>query len=273
MQYPYSLAMSFEPIHGYPAIHARDINALIVADLHIGIEYEMFKAGARIPGKTKELKGTLVKLLEETGAKTLVIAGDLKHNIPVSSFREEREIPELVHDLLEIVDEIHLTPGNHDGGLRDYLPEKVQLHSAKGFSIGDYGIWHGHCWPSAKVMASKTILMGHVHPQVVFVDGVEARHAERCWARGRWTRAALERYESVGREWVMIPAFNDLCGGSHVNAQHERKIGTVLRNGLADIRKAELYLLDGTNLGKVRDNLVTGERRYRANHRRSKNKD
>jgi len=60
----------------------------------------------------------------------------------------------------------------------------------------------------------------------------------------------------------MIPAFNDLCGGSHVNDMGQRKIGTVLRHDLADILGAELVLLDGTHLGKVQDNLVKVGHRF-----------
>ncbi len=255
--------MSLLPIIDEPALFARDINALIVADLHMGIEHEIFLAGAKIPSKTEELQKNLIKLLKETAADKLIIAGDLKHNIPVSSFREEREIPELIYTLFDYVDEIHLTPGNHDGGIREFLPEIVKLHSSKGFAIGDYGIWHGHCWPSEEVMASKRVIMAHVHPQAAFVDGVEARSAERCWIRGKWNRKkAMEKYPKLGDNFVMIPAFNDLCGGSHVNDNSQRKIGTVLRNELADIKNAEMFLLDGTNLGKVKDNLVKGERRF-----------
>ena len=251
------------PIIDEPALFAEDINALIVADLHMGIEHEIYLAGAKIPSKTKELEENLIKLLMKTGADKLIIAGDLKHNIPVSSFREEREIPELIYTLFDYVDEIHLTPGNHDGGIREFLPSEVKLHSSKGFTIGDYGIWHGHCWPSEEVMASKIVLMAHVHPQAAFVDGVKARSTERCWVRGKWDRKkAMEKYPKLGSKFVMLPAFNDLCGGSHVNDNGQRRIGTVMRNELADIQKAEMFLLDGTNLGKIKDNLVVGERRF-----------
>lgn len=261
--------MNLEPIHGQPALFAKDINALIVADLHMGIEHEIFLAGAKIPGKTKELEVGLLKLLGETGADKLIIAGDLKHNIPVSSFREEREIPELIYTILDYVGEIHLTPGNHDGGIRRFLPGDVKLHSSKGFVMGDYGIWHGHCWPSEEVMASGTVIMAHVHPQAAFVDGVKARHAERCWLRGKWNKKrTAERYDNVGRKWVMLPAFNDLVGGSHVNDNSQRRIGTVMRNGLADIQNAEMFLLDGTNLGKVRDNPVEADGPYIRKKRR-----
>lgn len=256
--------MSILPLPDQPALFAEDIKALIVADLHIGMEHELFLAGANIPGKTREIQNDLIRLLERSNARKLIIAGDLKHNIPVSSFREEREIPRLIDALFEHVNEIHLTPGNHDGGIRKFLPGDVRLHSSKGFTLGDYGIWHGHCWPSEEVMASRTVLMGHVHPQVAFVDGVKARSAERCWLRGKWNRKkTAERYKDVGKEWIILPAFNDLVGGSHVNDNSQRRIGTVLRNGLADIRNADIYLLDGTNLGKVNNNLVEGNRQFR----------
>ena len=163
----------------------------------------------------------------------------------------------MVGALLEVVDDIHLVPGNHDGGIQGYLPGEVKLHSNKGFALGDYGIWHGHCWPSEEVMASRTVLMGHVHPQVVFVDGVEARSSERCWVRGLWDyKTASREYGTLGEGFIILPAFNDLCGGSRVNDPAQRKIGMVLRNKLADIGKADIFLLDGTNLGKVGDNLV-----------------
>jgi hypothetical protein len=249
--------MSLEPVHGEPALFAGDISTLFIADMHIGLEHEILLAGARIPPKTGEMLARLLKILKETKAKTLVIAGDLKHNIPMSSFHEEREIPRVIEALLEIVDEIHLVPGNHDGGIDRYLPGDVKLHSNKGIVLGDYGIWHGHCWPSEEVMASRTVLMGHVHPQVVFVDGVEARSSERCWVRGLWDyKVASKEYETLGEGFIILPAFNDLCGGSRVNDMGQRKIGMVLRNGLADIAKAEMWLLDGTELGKVRNNSV-----------------
>ncbi len=249
--------MPLTPIHGEPALLAGEEKALIVADLHIGIEHELFLAGAKIPGRTPELRARLVKLLKKTKAKKLVIAGDLKHNIPMSSFLEEREIPRMLEALSEVIGEIHLVPGNHDGGISAYLPSNVKLHSNKGFVLGTLGIWHGHCWPSEEVMASPTVLMGHVHPQAVFVDGIETRSAERCWVRGKWNFAeAHKRYSILGEGFLMIPAFNSLCGGSHVNDLGQRKIGTVLRHGLARIEESELVLLDGTHLGTVGDNAI-----------------
>lgn len=251
-------AVTLEPVHGEPALFDGDTHTLYVADLHIGLEAEMFEAGARVPPKTGEMLARLLKLLKKAKADALVIAGDLKHSIPVSSFHEEREVPRFADALLEKVNEVHLALGNHDGGITDYIPSDVKVHSNRGFVLEGVGIWHGHCWPAPEVMACETVVMGHVHPQAAFVDGIEARSAERCWVRGEWDReAALARYPELGKGFIMIPAFNDLCGGSHVNDMSQRKIGTVLRHDLTRIAQAEIYLLDGTHLGKVGENPVS----------------
>ncbi len=253
--------MNLEPLHNEPALFAADIKALMVADLHIGIEYEMLTAGARIPGKTGEMNERLFKMLDEYKASRLIILGDLKHNLPTSSLQEARDIPRLIEELFEAVDKIDLVPGNHDGGIRNHLPGDVKVHSSRGAVIEGLGMWHGHTWPSEKVMASETVVMAHSHPVAVFVDGVGGRSTERCWLRGEWSRKkALERYEKLGKGFVMVPAFSDLCGGSYVNEVEPRLLGPVLKNGLADIDNAEMYLLDGTHLGRVADNLVKVER-------------
>jgi putative SbcD/Mre11-related phosphoesterase len=253
--------MDLSPVHNEPALYIRDTRTLVLADLHIGIEFEIFSAGARIPGKTCEMRDRIMNILKKHDVERLVILGDLKHNVPTASFTEAREIPRLVNDLHESVGEIHLVPGNHDGGIRNYLPDIVQVHSSRGVVIDGVGMWHGHTWPSAEVMTSDMVVVAHNHPAAVFVDGVGARSSERCWLRGKWNRKNVEgKYPGAGKGFVMLPAFNDLCGSSYVNEERQRLIGTVFRKGFADIDKAEIFLLDSTHLGRVADNRVKIQR-------------
>ncbi len=58
-------------------------------------------------------------------------------------------------------------------------------------------------------------------------------------------------------EVVLMPPFNELCTGVAVNVEGGRVIGPLLRAGCVDLRRAELYLLDGVWLGKVEDNMVS----------------
>ncbi|KYK31397.1 MAG: hypothetical protein AYK23_03975 [Candidatus Proteinoplasmatales archaeon SG8-5] len=253
--------MEFTPVHGEPALLVRDPSTLVLAELHIGIEFEIFNAGARIPGKTGEMRDRILKIVEENGVESIVFLGDLKHNVPATSFTEASEIPLLIDVLSDAVGELHLIPGNHDGGIERYLSEDVTIHSSKGAVIKGVGMWHGHTWPSEEVMASETVIVAHNHPGVVFVDGVGARTTERCWLRGKWKRdVVMERYPDAGSGFIMVPAFNDLCGSSYINEEEPRLIGTVFRKGLANMDDSEIFLLDGTNLGRVADNRVAVQR-------------
>jgi metallophosphoesterase superfamily enzyme len=48
---------------------------------------------------------------------------------------------------------------------------------------------------------------------------------------------------------IIVPAFNDLCGGLSLNEPQENEDGPVLT--MADLDRARIYLLDGTDLGNL----------------------
>lgn len=64
---------------------------LLVADLHIGFEYELAKMGISIPYQTNRLLNELLAIVTESKARRLVIVGDLKHGVPLASFQEKRD--------------------------------------------------------------------------------------------------------------------------------------------------------------------------------------
>jgi putative SbcD/Mre11-related phosphoesterase len=245
------------PIHNEPALLADEISTLIIADLHIGIEYEMLNAGIKIPHRTDNMKKRLLKILKDTKVKRLAILGDLKHKVPGASFQESREIPEFVESVLELVKTIDLVPGNHDGGVAGFLPDEVKIHKSDGFVIGNLGMWHGHTWPSKKVMAADTLIVAHTHPAVLFIDGVGSRSSERCWLKGALLNEKLSaKYKKIASQLIMMPAFNPLCGHGYVNEKAPRPVGVLMRHGLISREDSHIYLLDGTYLGTVSQNLV-----------------
>jgi metallophosphoesterase superfamily enzyme len=56
---------------------------------------------------------------------------------------------------------------------------------------------------------------------------------------------------------VIVPAFNDLCGGLPLNEPREDERGPILTLGEMD--DARIFLLDGTNLGKLRHIRLAGK--------------
>ncbi len=251
---------------------------LIVADLHIGLEYELSKAGVNIPYQTERIQGELLALCKKYKPDRLVIAGDVKHGVPVTSFQEKRELPTLFEVLLTEVPRIDVTRGNHDGNIQDLATKGVEIHSSKGIILGeDYkiAIFHGHAWPKAKALEADCLIAGHNHPTVLLRTPLGIRMVQRAWVKGvadpvRLAKAFLEQdavkfegdpvaafneqydAEMGSPEMILMPTFNDLLGGLPVNGEAPQSLlGPMLRRNAIKTDDFEVYLLDGTYLGKV----------------------
>lgn len=240
---------------GYPAAFIVEENALVVAELHLGLEHELFKKGIRIPPQREKFQEILEKLLKLTHAKILVILGDIKHKVPGMSIREEREIPKFLDYLGEKV-KIILVKGNHDAEIEKITPEGIKIHGSRGFKLGKYGFFHGHAWPSKNLMKCDYLFMAHLHPAVEFMDKFGFRNIEQVWIRGKFDEEKVkERYEmnNTGKlNAIIMPTFNELLGSVAMNKLIEREYGGPMIVGkLMDMKKSKAYLLDGTLLGPL----------------------
>ncbi len=256
--------MSIRFINNKPALLISDRKhgkILAIADLHLGIEHELYKAGITIAPQVEKLLKQINKLIKLTKANRLVIIGDLKHKIPGISFRELKELPKLMFPLAEKVN-VTLVKGNHDTELHDLLPDSVEIHSAKGFAIGPYGFFHGHAWPSKRLLKCDYLFTAHIHPVVEFVDDLGFRSVEKVWVKGEIKKKTLrkkykikksDKFEFGKTETIIFPSFNPIISGVPLNSKRKKKyIGPLLSSGAFDVRKAEAFMLDGTALGEIR---------------------
>lgn len=253
--------MEPEFVTGKPALVMGE--TLVIADLHIGIEYEYYRSGIRIPSNTKEMMREVEELVSLAGAKEFVILGDLKHKVPGTTRQELREIPQFLESLAGKV-RVSVVPGNHDSGLRDIIPKNVNLHSSRGFGTGECFFAHGHTWPASEFLEKEYVFVGHEHPQIEFRDSLGYRFLEPVWLRADLDRERLARnYKSLPEplpELIVLPGFNRLSGGiamnrpvTEIEKAHESLktgIGTLVRS--ARLGRSRVYLLDGTFLGKLK---------------------
>lgn len=246
--------MKLEPIPNEPALLLEGKKRiLIVADLHIGIEAELRESGINIPSQTEKMALHLLELCKEHDIDDVVIVGDVKHNVPLTSRQEYYEIPGIFERLKEQVSEVHITKGNHDGKLENYLPKWVEIHGTKGFIHRNCGFFHGHTWPSKEVMACKHVVIAHQHPTIQFVETLGERDSRQCWVKAKFIEEALEDlYPKSSPELIILPTFNDLLGGIALNTE-DKLLGPIMTNNLVDMENSDIYLLDGAFLGKLKD--------------------
>ncbi|MDY6769663.1 MAG: metallophosphoesterase, partial [Candidatus Nanohaloarchaea archaeon] len=108
----------FDIVAPYPAVYDTRTDAVVVADLHLGLEALMADGGVYMPKfQLGEVLDDLDAILDETGASRLIVLGDVKHEFSETSRGEREEVQELLDAVTERVEEVLLVKGNHDNYL------------------------------------------------------------------------------------------------------------------------------------------------------------
>ncbi len=161
-------------LRGLPAVWLRRASTVVIADLHLGYEESMARQGVFLP----RLQGsravrTIRQVRELTGAKRLVINGDVKHEFGRLLRSEKLEVARLIKAAFDAgYEDVVLVRGNHDNYVKPVIEalggsvvEELREHGAL--------ITHGH-----KRVGEHPglVIIGHEHPSMsVNISGVRAR--------------------------------------------------------------------------------------------------
>lgn len=221
--------------------------ALVVADYHAGIEAALRYDGVELESRASERRERVLELIEQVGADRVVFLGDLAHWISKPAGAELDEITALLEAVTELVPAV-LVKGNHDGLIEDTI--EIDVTPSHGMIESGVGFLHGHSTPDATVLEADVVCLGHEHAMVRLEDAVGGRRIEKAWLRGELAPEAFddEIPTAVEAEVVVFPAFNELVGGTWVNVEQQSFLSPMLPEGL---RNGEVYLLDGTRLGRL----------------------
>ncbi|WP_440945775.1 metallophosphoesterase [Methanosarcina sp. T3] len=260
------MAPEITPILEEPALIVRNTEtALVIADIHLGIEWDLYKSGINLPSRIKDRLDRVLGYLQTCSTDRIVLLGDVKHNVPQVSWQEKDEIPLFLETLAEHA-HVDIFPGNHDGGIEFLFSgqKDIKVHSARGAVLDGIGYFHGHTWPAPELLAASRVITAHNHPTVRFTDTFGYSIVEPAWIRTRFNVETLKaRFGNLDfeneKDWAdpevfIMPAFNELCGGVPFNeSTQEDLLGPVFSSGGIELDNAEVYLLDGTRLGLIKN--------------------
>ena len=234
-------------------------SALLISDLHLGLEKELAKKGFRVPSYTVKMTDRIRNLAEAYKPERIVILGDVKHTVGRVEDIDWGVIPWFFETMLDLFPAVEVVPGNHDGSIKTVLPQKVILHHSDGTVVGagrsKVGVAHGHAWPSQKGIATGNLVIGHSHFTYEMRDSLGTRSRDSVWVFARYDVArmmAKAGYKSRAKgqgELRVMPPFNRMVGGQPINVGKSFEFGPVLSSGAINIEEADIFLLDGTRVG------------------------
>jgi putative SbcD/Mre11-related phosphoesterase len=270
---------NIRPLIPFPALLIEEgaEKILVVADLHIGWEINLVEKGIYIPSQMSKIQTKLMQLIDEYKPKQLIFLGDIKQAIPKISFEEWENVPTFLQTIEDVVDDVSIILGNHDGNLEALTPPSVRIFPSSGMVVGKegrIGLLHGHAWPSPRVLGCEVLVMGHVHPVFFFKNSLGLWIVRQVWIKVKGDSHKLakgylkhlnvkttRKPEKVLKEkydielndprFIVMPSFNDFVGGVSVNRLDRRLTGPLISSGGITMNKAELYLLDGTFIGTI----------------------
>ncbi|MFH0961843.1 MAG: metallophosphoesterase [archaeon] len=239
-----------EIVKGERAVFLPRERLVAISDIHIGFEIELGRHGVFIPDQSPAFLSRISAILKKTGAKRIIILGDVKHSFSSPTFLEEEKVVSFLESLSKLA-RVEIVPGNHDGELGNVLPRKIKLHKASGAIIGKTGFFHGHSWPDERLLSARTLVFSHLHPNVAFLDSLGGFHKEPCYLAGLIPREKLaENYKKVPKKLLralVLPAFNSLLGGSIIqDVDFSRGFWKCI-----DTESLNAILIDGTVLGGI----------------------
>ncbi|MBN1432519.1 MAG: metallophosphoesterase [Methanomicrobiaceae archaeon] len=229
-------------------IEEDDRRILVVADTHFGAESELKRRGVHIMSNTPERLLRLLECIEVSGADLLLLLGDVKHSVPVTSWQEMKEMPDILTAIRSKID-LKVLPGNHDAGIERFLRDD-EILPRNGVMINKTGYMHGHTFPSTDITGG-LIIAGHHHPVVNLYDDVG------CFMRGAPAFVLAEIDDGSmnmkdcrpGTRVLFVPAFFELAGGMDVCELKKSGLSPLSRCIIEDT--ADVFLADGTYINTI----------------------
>ena len=206
----------FSTVNNFPCVYIDELAAVVVSDLHIGIEISQTMSGVLMPRiQSEKVLEELEDIKESTDAEKLIIDGDLKHSFSGRNKKENEEVENFLQKLSMVYEKTVVVKGNHDNALEHRTEhfkniELKEKHFEKGFLFV-----HGHKNFEIPV-GTDYIILGHEHPALELKDDVGVVEKISCILYG-----SIQNYKVV-----VLPAYSELASGTGVNGMPKHRLLT-----------------------------------------------
>ena len=221
-----------------PLLYIKDINALVAADLHLGVEAVMLNDGSFAPhNQTDYVVETLSFYLKKLKPKLLILNGDVKHSFQEPTKMENRDVKKFLNDICSLVPEVHIIKGNHDLFLSWAIKDipNIKFHTSS-LILENYYFTHGDKEVEQKLPESiEYIIIGHLDPVMqARLNGLQ---------KVRSPTFLLGPLKSRNHKLLILPAFTEYSSGCPIHPNSTGHLIVPILQEDADIEDFELYVL------------------------------
>jgi hypothetical protein len=203
------IADEIEVIEAFPAAYVKKLDALLIADLHLGYEIIAAENGIFVPrvqfNKTIE---KIKKIVDTRKAENIIINGDVKHEFSETSYHEYKEVKNFFDFLNSIgFRKIIVLKGNHDNFIINITRRYDNIELYDELAVDDYFFIHGHKDKNISDIKQKNIVLAHEHPSLGLYTEVGVKEKLKCFLYGN----------TKNKNIVVLPAFSFFAQGSDIN--------------------------------------------------------
>lgn len=201
------LTEDVEIVEFEPALYVKTLDAIVLADIHLGLEWELEEKGVHIPFPTyTPIIRSLRNIFNYRSSRRLIILGDIKNEFGDINPEEWTQVQDFINDVRSLGAEPLLVRGNHDNFVRIVLRRLNVEFQDPPLRLGKFFLIHGdkdHELPGERGI----LLMGHEHPVVSIRDSIGVKHRFKSFLYG----------EHEGVRIIVLPSMNPLTMGTAVN--------------------------------------------------------
>ena len=211
----------------WPAAYIKSLDALVMSDLHLGIEGALADEGIYLPLSISESTIKLVhKIISDYSPGKIIFAGDVKHGFGLLNSSEWIHVRNLFRGLCEDY-EVIVVRGNHDNYLGVIL-SRYGIPFLDRFDSGPYTIIHGH---KKLDNLNDIVIIGHEHPSISLRDDVGVKYKFKCFLWGR-----------ADSQWILVlPSLGELATGATINIYEEDRLSPLMKE--VDITRFKAYAI------------------------------